>query len=352
MAITITTSPGNRIAVFGNPILIASTTSVTDEVLRLRVLDGDTVLAEQYALVISDIGTVDGFATFQIGGVIQSILKGFNNPVSYTMATGDVQVVPTAKHYKTGLTITVTEPVGAASASLTLRKLFKSMDIKSATWVTGLGSTARIRFAMHGLAPKRFGFQGMKVPLTFFSEYTATSPLVSVNDTFPLNPISVTPNQEYFVTTWADSYAARVKVFNVDIGKESYNELTLITRDWPCRGKILYFLNDLGGWEWHPFVDYDITENTEKEQLTTRSVTGVRSISQRIWETRQEYKLYSDAYNSDHLDYLRFLLSSPVVLDENGAQVRVIDSNLKTNSSDMIEPRVTIQYIEQDVINV
>lgn len=339
---TVTTNPGTRIAAFGNPILIASTTSTTDATLRLTISSGLNLLAEQYALI------VDGSSTFQMAGTVQSLLAGFNNPISYTMEAGDVQVVPTAKHYIDDLVIYVFEPVDLiGTATLSGINIFKSMNLDLATWTSGEDS----RFAMHGANPRRYGFQGMKIPFTFFSSYALSSPMVSINETFSDPPIIITANEEYFVTTWKDSYAAKIKVFNVGT-KTSHNELTLITEDWPCRGKILYFLNDLGGWEWHPFIDYDVNERTDKEQLTTRTATGQRNILQKITDTTKEYKLYSGPFASENIDYLRFLLTSPVVLDENGLQVRVMDNNLRTNSSELIEPDITIQYVEEDTINV
>ena len=345
MAVTTTTSPGQRVAVFGNPVIIASTTSVTDEVLRLRVTSGINVLSEQYALV------VDGVATFQMQSALASILAGFNNPISYTMAPGAVQVVPTAKHYKDDLTYTLAEPVNEGTQSLSNRKIFKAIRTESeTTWIVNIGQTKDCRFAMHGAGEvSRRGFVGMKIPLSIYSGLTAST-LIEVNKDVTSPAISVAGNEEFFVTTWKDNLSA--KDYTFDIASEPYNRLRVYMDNWCPRGKILYFLNDLGGWEWHTFIDYDVNERTDKEQLTTRTATGQRNILQKITDTTKEYKLYSRTVASENVSYLRYLLTSPVVLDENGLQVRVMDDNFRTDSSELIEPNVTIRYVEEDTINV
>ena len=117
------------------------------------------------------------------------------------------------------------------------------------------------------------------------------------------------------------------------------------------RKKTLYFLNDFGGWEHYNFIDYSVKETVDKDQYTTyKDIYGSTSIGETVYHGQTEMTLFGRQLIAEGCNYLKHVLTSPIVLDEKGIRVRVTTSNLRLDEQGIIEPTVTIKYEKQDKI--
>jgi hypothetical protein len=118
------------------------------------------------------------------------------------------------------------------------------------------------------------------------------------------------------------------------------------------RSKTLHFLNKYGGWDFYNIIDFEETTRTERAQYTKyRDNFGRKEIHQYIGSSVKELKCYGRAGRADKLAYIEGLVTSPVVYDEAGVRVRVLDDKILTDAEGIIEPEFTIQYLEENTIN-
>lgn len=127
--------------------------------------------------------------------------------------------------------------------------------------------------------------------------------------------------------------------------------INIIEKKYP-RKKMLYWLNEFGGWDFYPFVDYEETEKTNKNQYTKFSnMFGNTEVYQYIENKHRRLKLYGLPGVTEKIGFLKGLLNSPIVLDEDNKKVRVISDRIKWDQSGIIEPEINIEYIDEQVIN-
>ena len=127
--------------------------------------------------------------------------------------------------------------------------------------------------------------------------------------------------------------------------------INIIEKKYP-RKKMLYWLNEFGGWDFYPFVDYEETEKTNKNQYTKFSdMYGNTEVYQYIENKHRRLKLYGLPGVTEKIGFLKGLLNSPIVLDEDNKKVRVISDRIKWDQSGIIEPEINIEYIDEQVIN-
>lgn len=120
------------------------------------------------------------------------------------------------------------------------------------------------------------------------------------------------------------------------------------------RKKVLYFQNRYGGWDFYPFVDYEETYVTEKDQLTiTKNLEGDKQIMQLVDGSIKELKLFGKPGNYEQVFHLRDLITSPVVIDEQGQRVRVLNERITLVGPDegIITPEIRIQYLKENAIS-
>jgi hypothetical protein len=118
------------------------------------------------------------------------------------------------------------------------------------------------------------------------------------------------------------------------------------------RRKTLHFINQYGAWDFYNVIDYEEKVLTEKSQYTKYSdFYGTKAIHQHIESKVKELKCFGREGTAQYLRYIEALVTSPVVYDEAGVRVRVLDDKILTDAEGLLQPEFTIQYVEQDVIN-
>lgn len=152
-----------------------------------------------------------------------------------------------------------------------------------------------------------------------------------------------------FRITANHSTANRISLSSSHGGKRLIVE---IDRNNYPRKLTLHFLNRYGGWDWYDVVDYEKTVKVNKSQLTRYvDMYGSKAIHQHVSGQVTELKCYGRQGAAEYLSYIEDLVTSPMVIDQDGNRVRVLDDNILTDAHGILEPEFTIQYIEENVIN-
>ena len=118
------------------------------------------------------------------------------------------------------------------------------------------------------------------------------------------------------------------------------------------RRKTLHFINHYGAWDFYNVIDYEEKVITDKSQYTKYAdFYGTKAIHQHIDYKVKELRCFGREGTAQYLKYIEGLVTSPVVYDDAGARVRVLDDKILTDAEGLLQPEFTIQYVEQDVIN-
>jgi hypothetical protein len=117
------------------------------------------------------------------------------------------------------------------------------------------------------------------------------------------------------------------------------------------RPKTLYWLSSFGGWEWFNFIDYEKTVLSDKQELTVNSdyfsTKQIRTISE---DKRFQYLLIGRQCSGDESLYINEMITSPIVIDETGARVRVLTERMLIDAGEILQPEVRIEYLPEKSI--
>jgi len=227
--------------------------------------------------------------------------------------------------------------------------IYKAIDINLDYW--GSGSTNFIAISKEDLVD-RYIISGQDIYIAF---YTSTG----VNSIYDYGNSEVV---ESGISLYNDfgcssklSLTKKPETILLGIGDDKSDtnmvRINMIEKKYP-RKKMLYWLNEFGGWDFYPFVDYEETEKTNKNQYTKFSdIYGNTEVYQYIENKHRRLKLYGLPGVTEKIGFLKGLLNSPIVLDEDNKKVRVISDRIKWDQSGIIEPEINIEYIDEQVIN-
>jgi hypothetical protein len=344
MAISIITNPGQSIDAFSNPYIEVSSSNLSVERFLLEVLSpGDVVELRQYN-------------TAYAGGVkiplrsLSSLLSGYNNPLEGVLpAAGAAVSKPIdefVKRWSLRITGISSEGTTVAGESITVGPINIYKSVYSGRNSYWNNTKAFIALNHQNSVSTRSCLPNALIPLNVYRDGGVTPLLVNGVSKISLSYGDVDIASALYRIS-SDDY----HVISIDSpgGSNTLN----ISVDYRCypRSKTLYFLNTYGGWEWYNTIDWERTERSSKDQYTRYAdSTGRVAIWTSVDESIEEYTLYGRPGVGPDLVYLRDLIRSPIVLDENGTRIRVLDTNTLSDVQGILEPEITIQYLRENTI--
>lgn len=355
MAITIEKQSEDRTGAFGRNVIVASTDDGNLKRFKYELERNDVVVSAQYAPIFAYQGEVtlgDPRGIFQVSGLYSSLLGSYNNPIKDV--SGNFTQIDAFNHQKTIKDRIIEDKDGGAEWTRN-RVVFKAVDVKFRDEWSLDGDIETLHYTPFLLNKNnraiREAFSGQYIPFSYYTDYDNTGKYIQIVNADGTSNIGLSNIPQKF----------RVATFRVDTN-HSYNEIKISDSNTVLelivdfteydRPKSLYFLNKNGGWEWYNFIDYEATQRVDKNQLTKYiNHEGDEEIQQQINNSEIELKLYGKQVNYESIFYLKDLLTSPIVLDENGDRVRVLNNNFQYVGEGLVEPELTIRYLKEDVIN-
>lgn len=337
---TIDIQPDNRIAAFGKNLIKVSHDSPGVVRYLLKVRDtSENVLATQYVTAF------EGTGTFVLKGILSSLFPNSYIPFANVGIDSFIALTVAGNHslnvnFDIAPLNRLGEPV-ENSTQLTGFTLYRAVDVNFPQWET---SGFFIPFINTNCI--RVVRSGGLILFPYYSEETGT---VSLNLN-GVNRASTITERGYTCFAYRDGSPQEVNVVKMSGGDE---ELIYVidNKDYE-RAKTLYFMNRYGGWEWFDFIDYERIVKADKAQYTRyENEEGDLGIHQQINHSFNEYKLWGREVSPDHIEYLGDIVNSPIVFDDTGKRVRVLDDNILTNAGGILQPELTISYLEEKVIN-
>lgn len=352
MALTIEQQPSIHTGAFGRNVIRVSTDSGEVKRIKYELVYDSNVIATQFSPIFAYLGEItlgDPQGIFNISGLYSSFLPYYNNPIK-GLTANFTQI--DAVHHQKLITDKIDE-VGADGTTSLNRRIYKAVDTKygiSTFW--NAGGTQRFLAYNRSKDNKvvRHAFQGQHIPIAYYNANTTTGLYIQITNADGTSNLGLTNiNQFYRVANWKVNTVHEYNV--ISVGNSQVNLELIVDNNKYKRTKTLYFLNRFGGWEWYNFLDYDKVIRSNKSQYTKYiNHQGDTDIQQIINGVVDEYKLYGRPLNGDYLYYLEDLITSPIVLDEQGERVRVLNNNIDVDGDDIFEPEITIQYIKEDTI--
>jgi hypothetical protein len=342
MALSIISQPAEYISAFGKNTIKVSTTN--EDILRfiIQVKDNsDNILIQKY------ITAFDGAGTFAMKNTLSAVLYAYNALIT-TLSNGGTSVRTVTNHSQIvkfvikGLLLDGTTPVGE-DTTITNRKLHKAVNNGfGVDWTTG---TNFFPYESVNGEIIRYAFKNQYIPICLYT--TEASRAISLNGS-ALATLTLTGG--FGCLLYKDNSSQVVNTIT-SAGTTSNTFKYILDNKCYQRSKTLYFINEYGGWDWYNFIDYETTQVADKYQYTVyANEEGDLNIYQPVENSIKEMKLYGRPGTSDYVKYLKALVNSPVVLDENGTRVRVLNNQLILEGDGIIEPEVTIQYLEENTI--
>lgn len=374
MALTITYAPVDLVGdhplhvFYDNNVFKLSTDNPDAKLISCEILSqpSNAVLAQQYSHVL------DGNSVFNLRGVLSSLHSLYNNFITEpaTLPTpGNIILVDTPKH-SSGIKLrfsefnTANELVNPITTEY-YRLLKAGVNEYEDRWGYNDTNKTMFGFAYPDSATDlvtRYAFKNQLIPIVTIGPYVPDTMMQLRLNGSNLGAEYDTHPTCYNLHLLRDGGS----VTNNTLGME-YNEeqgmailhhvqstsLKFYTKPKPCRGGTLYFLNPWGGWEWFNYVDFVESTKVNKSdyEVYDEAFFGSKSHYKYISKDRTEKKLYSEYRDGKNTYYLKYLITSPIVIDDLGNTVKVIDSSIRTNINELIDPTVTIEYNTPNIIN-
>jgi hypothetical protein len=114
--------------------------------------------------------------------------------------------------------------------------------------------------------------------------------------------------------------------------------------------KTFYFLNRFGGYDPYDFLYCEEEQEAEKVEIRRTTLTGVGTKSDYVTRTYRRLRCEGRTAKRNEGQYLRDLVSSPEVWDEDGVRVRVTNQTLRFRGED-VTPEITVEYNDETCIN-
>lgn len=340
--ITILEEPFDYTGTHGRNILTVQSDNTDVNRYLLKVMHNGNIVGQQY------ITAYDNIAIFVLRGVLSSVLKD-HMELFTSLAIGNATSRPVTNHSK--LVDLVVEGIDDEGQFITgetiTREDLRIIKAVNTNYYELWSTNYDAYLAYDDTIKIRHCFKNQYIPITFYSKQLNRSVLINGNSigSFPTT-------NGYAVALYRENMPNQVNTLS--IGGSVYPDEFQIIVDDKCypRTKTLYFLNKFGGWEWYNFIDYEVTERADKSQHTVyKNPYGDRDIYQYIDSSIKELKLWGREGVSDYITYLKEIVNSPIIYDELGNRVRVVDDNIMIDAQGIIQPEITIRYIQDYTIN-
>jgi hypothetical protein len=333
MAITILKDPGAQLAAFAD-----NTYFLQSNVAGVRTIDAEIQFTGDPLKTLTALA-FDGKARINIRGTLSSVMTKYNSPIQNGLTPDQFIQLPNEEMRKD---VNIRFNDGTGPTSFIEARTYKAVDTQ---FLLKWAGTAPDAWLIND-GKTRIALAGQLIPVSVYTAGPAYN--VRVNNVVK-GSLLAAPGTDFFMQgVWKEQSTAD---FN-RIGEVPYYIDYITDRTCYPRAKTLYFLNEFGGWEWFNFIDFEESEQAEKQQYSVYSGMDYASeIHQHVEQSATKLRLYGRTDTAENLGYLRYLVSSPVVVDETGARVRLLETEIDLDKQGLIEPRVTIQYLEKKVIN-
>lgn len=347
MAITINNQPATQTGAFGKNIIQATSNDLEVKSLKYELYIAGDLQGSQYTPLFN-YPVTGRQAVINLSGLYSSVLSSYNNPIQGV--SSNFEEIDADEHQK--LIFDNLKEVGSTGQEGLARTIYKAVNTKfnvNDYWNTS-GSERFLAYSRKNNEIKRVAFDGEYIPISYYNANTETGLQIQKTTTKGTTNLGLTnANNIYRVCVWKVNSSEDHNV--IGINNSTVNLQLSIDRTKYERTKTLYFLNEYGGWEWYDFIDYEVTNKSDITQLTKYyGIEGDLKIQQLSNDSIKQLKLYGRPATSDYVDHLRYLITSPVVLDENGDEVRVLDSSITYEAEGIIDPEITIQYLQEKTI--
>lgn len=350
MALTIIDQPPLYTGAFSNNMIKADTDDNTISQLKYELEVDGNVLGEQFIPVygVYNNGTITNIqSNIDVRGLYMSMVSSYDNPVSISSNFEEINASSHQQKIKDVIT-EYDDPVGDYIEID--RYVFKSVDVKWGTEWDGSKNYIPLQRDKNNKIIRK-AFNGMKIPVSFYTQNTGITYSIDLENNGSSVFLGTTslPNQyrlaTFVLNTTKINNKIKVGLSNTDID-------IIVDFNTYKNKKVLYFLNRWGGWDWFCANHYETREIVNKSQYSKyESVDNDLSVMQLIDGSVIEQRLYGSLMNNEAYEYLKDMVKSPIVLDENGERIRVIDNNFRYDFRDLVEAQFTIQYIKKENIN-
>lgn len=350
MALTIISHPAVETGAFGKNIIKVETDDPTVKRIKYEMQQGGQTIATQYVPVFAYMGEVtlgDPLGIISTSGLYSSLLPNFTNFIKDH--TGSFSQPDMFRHVQT-ITDKITEDIIGGVSTIITRRVFKATDVKFGTkWTTGTDRYVPYIMDRNGKVMREV-FPDQLLPFCYYNNNTATGLYVQITNAGGTSNLGLTNRlQKLRCGVWKVNTIYDHNIISISNGSVALN--IYVDRVKYKNPFTLYWLNKFGGWEWFNFIDYTITNKVEKTQaIKYVDHEGTAEVNQMINKANLEMRLYGKNINHENLYYLEDLVQSPIVLDENGERVRLIDNTFQSVGRGLIEPQFTIKYMDSDVI--
>lgn len=345
MAITIIQNLPSVTPAFADNLLVVGTDNPNAQLIKYELKMGPDVMSTQYAPVF------EGQADLHLGPIYRSFLNLYDNPLD---EAGITFYDPGTEEHNLLITDQLTEVIDPVAKDFGAQNQYTRRIIKSVNFDVPVSSMAPAAFCNlvddDGYI-NRWILNGQKIPVMIrtFSETDYTIQKVSYPDATSTafgTPVTNQRMAQGMKTLTGDS---SIYFLTIALGNNADMKLFVDSKCYP-RTKTIYWLNSFGGWDWFNGIDYEIIHRTEKLQAT-KYINRARNkeVMQMSMGNTQECKLFGRALNSKYYAYLKDMVASPIVFDEDGERIRILDTNVDIVREDMIlEPEIRIEYLKEN----
>ena len=323
--INITQQPNTPISAFNDSIYVMETSA--SDAIKGSVLSGSTILGSQYAVRIG------GVFTFNFKGLLSTILNKYNNPL---LTSTSLNTLTTSNKVLTTIPLTIEfeEVIETPDTETISEIIHRSSNNNRSYW-----NTSQNAFIAN-YSGDRYIFKNSIIPITIIGKNQSHT--LNINGSG--NSITLTNHLNNY------TYRTNNDKLTLNINNQTINYY-LINK--PQRGKTIYWLNEFGGWEQFIFIDYDERQIINKENFYTYKEPGYtqREYATNIDTSYTELKLYSYPTDGRRFTYLKSLMYSPIILDEDGNRLELVTGNLLTDLNDIHTPDISVRYLNQNIMN-
>lgn len=349
MAILVISQPAEYTAAHGKNRIKVNTLNPAISQIKYDLEKNGDVLASQFSPIYPVY--VNGVITFlssnlDVKGLYMSALPSYNNPLNTPSAFTEID----AKNHQVKITDVIYEDAPLGDYVEIERYLFKATEINFSTeWNASKNYLPYHRDKNNKIIRKVFN--GMKIPISYYTLNYNLGFNLSLKNAGGTSVLGLTNiHNNYRLATFTLNTSHIVNSIMLPL---SNVELDIIVdkKDYE-RKKVIYFLNRYGGWDWFCAIDYESREIVDKRQYTKyKNVETDVEVMQLSDGYILEQKLYGSPQNAESYEYLKDMVNSPIILDENGERIRLIDNSIRYDFRNLVEPQFTIQYIKKENIN-
>ena len=216
---------------------------------------------------------------------------------------------------------------------------YRSVNIDDSLFTGGVATGVKL---MHGYSEVTLRKESL-LPLSWFQTGAATAIATG------LFAATATTKGAYTYMIDVSSYAGETIILQVG---DSVSETKFINLDSKCYpyAKTFYFLNRFGGYDPYDFLYCEEEQEAEKVELHRTSLLGVGTKSDYVKRTYRRLRCEGRTARRNEGQYLRDLVNSPEVWDEDNVRVRVTNQTMRFRGEE-VTPEITVEYNDETCIN-